>query len=265
MNIKKERRESVQLNCEGQKIFGVIHYPAEVQGKCPAVIFCHGLGGHKVGTHRVSVDIAEALASMGIVAMRFDFRGAGDSEGAFSDMSIASQMADAREVLDFLKHDPLVDAGRIGIYGRSFGGLIAILAAAGQERIKSVALWAPVFSAQPWIDKWKAAQALPKESSEKQSLMQVNGMTPGMALFQQLFALNLEKELAKLGDVPLMHICGEKDQLVTLFHAENYERVRKGASKSTFIRLPESDHEFSNSSERDKAVKDTIEWFKNTL
>lgn len=264
MDIKRERREAVQLDCEGQKIFGVIHYPAaESLHKYPAVAFCHGLGGHKVGTYRISVDIAEALASIGIVVLRFDFRGAGDSEGAFKEMNISSQLADTMAALDFLEDDPLVDPDRIGLYGRSFGGIIAILAATSRQNIKSMALWAPVFSATPWMEKWKAALAM--EPEQKQSMMQVNGMTPGISLFQQLFELNLEKEIAKLSGVPLLHVHGDKDQLVTPFHADNYQRVRQHSENSSFHRFPESDHEFSNFSEREKAMHYTVEWFKDTL
>lgn len=261
-----ERREPIVLNCQGQKILGVIHYPAVTQTeKLPAVLFCHGLGGHKVGKFRLYIDLAEKLASLGIVSLRFDFRGAGDSEGKLSDMTITSQVEDATLALDFLKNEPLVEARRIGLFGRSFGGLIAILCAAKASNIKSLALWAPVFSGEPWLEKWKALQNTPLVKEQKQALMKINGIYPGMPLFQQLFMLDLAAELATLHNVPLLHVCGEQDQLVTLFHAEKFQQARQHAAKSEFLRLAESDHDFSHTAERQKAMQKTVEWFKETL
>lgn len=265
MIFKKERREALQLRQKEEKIFGVIHYPIDTSKKCPAVLMCHGLGGHKVGKYRLYVDLAETLASMGIIALRFDVRGSGDSEGIFSNMTIDSQVDDALQALEFLKNDPLVDVDRIGIFGRSFGGIISLLAALRYQRIKSLGLWAPLFSGQPWMEQWKSAQKMPSKGEGKLALMQVNGLYPGITLFEQLFKLNLEPQMPELHHIPLLHICGEKDQVVSLFHAEKFQAARKDARESLFLRYPESDHDFSDTAERHTALMKTVEWFQKTL
>ena len=56
-----EDRESVVLENKGQKIFGIIHKP-KVSGPIPAVLMCHGLGGHKTGKYRMYVLLAEKLS-----------------------------------------------------------------------------------------------------------------------------------------------------------------------------------------------------------
>src|SRR6187200_2421224 len=110
--IIKENRESVVLENEGQKIFGILHLPEGLEYP-PCVIICHGLGGNKVGHYRVYVDLAERLVQSGIAVFRFDFRGCGDSEGAFIDMSLQSEVSDAIKAVEFIKQDSRFDYRKI--------------------------------------------------------------------------------------------------------------------------------------------------------
>lgn len=117
-----EERESIVLTNEGEKIFGVLHLPKGID-KPPCVLVLHGLGGHKTGRFRVYVDLAESLVKAGIAVLRFDFRGSGDSEGSFAEMTLNGEISDALVVLKFLHKDSRIDNQRIGIFGRSMGEL----------------------------------------------------------------------------------------------------------------------------------------------
>jgi alpha/beta superfamily hydrolase len=44
------------------------------------------------------------LVEKGIATVRFDFRGSGDSEGEFSEMSPLTELRDAEEVYSFVGH-----------------------------------------------------------------------------------------------------------------------------------------------------------------
>ncbi len=262
---KTEERTPVTLLNDGQKIFGVIHRP-ENQAKTPAVLICHGLGGNKIGKGRLYVLLAEMLAANGITTLRVDFRGSGDSEGDFSKMTIESEVSDALVALDFLKQDPQVDADRIAIFGRSFGGVVAILASHKFAAIKSLALWAPVFGCEQWKEKWQKAHSTPMSSQQRESLMNIEGLQPGYSFLQQLFTLNLAEQLRSLEGIPLLHIHGEKDAIVDLTHANRFREARHHVlGKSHFKLLPESDHDFLNPAERKIALCDTAEWFVKTL
>jgi alpha-beta hydrolase superfamily lysophospholipase len=262
---KTEERDPVVLQNQGQKIFGVMHRPANAL-KTPAVLMCHGLGGHKVGKGRLYVQLAERLSAAGISSLRIDFRGSGDSEGDFSDMTIDSEVSDAMVALNALKNDPRIDTERIAIFGRSFGGVVAVLAAQKMVIIKSLALWAPVFSIDQWKEKWQQLHAAPIEAAQKASLMDIEGLQPGYPFFKQLFALKLSESLRELSKVPMLHIHGEQDEIVNLSHADNFEEVRLHASgESHFKRLPKTDHDFLDRLEREQALEATIDWFKRTL
>src|ERR1700722_17738329 len=144
---KFDHRESIVLENQGQKIFGILHRPVIPSDKYPAVLICHGLAGHKTGKYRIYVIFAEMLAKVGIASLRIDFRGSGDSEGDFSDMTLTSEVSDALLSLDFLKTVQDVDADRIGIFGRSIGGTVAFMTVHRDPAkcIKSIATWAPIF------------------------------------------------------------------------------------------------------------------------
>lgn len=264
--IKKfEEREQIVLENQGQKIFGIMHRPLK-NAPYPSVLICHGLGGHKTGKFRLYVHLAEKLSQLGIGALRIDFRGSGDSEGEFSDMTIESEVSDALVAFDYLMKDSKVDQSRLGLFGRSFGGLVAVKAAYRVGNVKSLALWAPMYSGDQWLEKWQTVQSTALSLEEKNEIMRVNGLVPGRNFFEELFRTRLDVELNALQKLPMLHIHGEKDVIVNLSHADHFNRHRKAAEGLTkFLRLPHSDHDFSHPAEQAIALEETMNWFRNTL
>lgn len=262
---KFEERESIILENQGEKIFGVIHRPV-VEGKVPAVVFCHGFGGNKAGKYRLYVRLAQHLAQAGILAFRFDFRGSGDSEGDFADMTLDGEVSDAKIVLDYLLRDPQVDVNRIGIFGRSLGGVVAVILASAFGKAKSLALWAPAFNGKQWQDKWVKAQDPNTSAQHRLELQKFNGYFTNEKFLRQFFALKIEKDLMSLNALPLLHIHGEKDDQVNILHADEYSNCRRQALAQTkMIRLPNSDHDFSDLQEQALAIEETWKWFIETL
>lgn len=260
-----EERDSVVLKKGSQKLFAIFHYPLKPK-KAPAILICHGLAGHKIGHQRLYVALSECLSRAGIASLRLDFRGSGDSEGDFAALTINTQVEDALLGLDWLLSNPQVDPKKIGIFGRSFGGAVAVLAAAQFKKIKSVALWAPIFDASQWEESWEKVQSGVLERSERHELMRINGQLPSMKFFEELFRLNLAPPLHSLGAVPLLHIHGEKDPVVGVKHADCYSSVRREASgESKFIRLLHGDHDFTHPEEKKSAIEETCHWFQRTL
>lgn len=264
--MSNELRDSVVLTNEGKKLFAIFHRPAHVS-PFPAVLICHGFAGTKVGRHRIYVSLAEALVERGIGALRIDFRGCGDSEGPFDEVTLESQVSDALVGLNYLNNHDQVDKSRIGLLGRSMGGPVAVMAAARFQIIQSLALWCPVFSAQPWIADWAQALHQPQAvQSERNPTVMFLGYRTAQKLFEQLFATDIQQELHTLAQVPLLHVHSERDEVVKVAHADDYIRCRQRVNgPSQFIRLKDSDHEFSLLSERQYAIEETAAWFQKTL
>lgn len=261
----KEDRESVQLTNEGQKIFGIFHRPITNE-KFPAVLICHGLAGHKTGRFRLYVDLAERLTKEGIGVLRIDFRGSGDSDGKFSEAKIEGMVSDALAALDYLNKRDDVDKTRIGIYGKSFGGAIAILAGKVFSNVKSIALWAPFFNANQWKDLWLKFKDSNMPQEIKDNLLSFNGQSIGLSFLEQIFLINLVESLEYLHKVPMLHIHGAKDPVIDVSHATDFKSHReKATATNEFLILPEADHDFSRIKDRLYAMDVTTKWFKNTL
>lgn len=260
-----EERVPVVLENEGQKIFAVFHKPKHVV-KPPCVIICHGLGGNKIGHFRVYVDLATRLVKEGIAVFRFDFRGSGDSDGAFSDMTLQGQVSDLLTILKHNSKNDQIDSSRIGLFGRSMGAAVGVMGSAIFDHVKTIALWAPIFSGDQWKHKWDLAQLGFASEKESEEMRRINGQVASLHFYSEMFSINLEGPLTALGDIPMMIIHGIHDPLVSIEHSEGYEKIRRKMSAPfEFIRLKHSDHDFSHPEERLFALEKTTEWFKNYL
>ena len=71
-----------QIDCQGSPCTGILHHPEGEQDT--AVLIVVGGPQTRVGSHRLFVHLARSLAKQGIVVFRFDYSGAGDSEGDVS-------------------------------------------------------------------------------------------------------------------------------------------------------------------------------------
>lgn len=78
------------------------------------------------------------LAAHGYAAIRVDMRGSGDSEGHMPDMYDPKELADAREVINWLTAQPWCN-GNVGMFGTSWGGTASLQASVNApEALKAV-------------------------------------------------------------------------------------------------------------------------------
>jgi alpha/beta superfamily hydrolase len=111
---------------------GALHLP-DSDGPAPGVVVCHPHPLYGGDMHsNVVIAACEALAAGGYVALRFNFRGVGESEGQFDQGK--GETDDARAALAHLASLPEVDTGRIGLAGYSFGAIVSAEAAHGALR-----------------------------------------------------------------------------------------------------------------------------------
>jgi pimeloyl-ACP methyl ester carboxylesterase len=127
--------ERVSFVSDGLELAGVLHVP---DGRAPrerraAFLVLHGFGSNKNGG--VSLAVAKLLADFGYVALRFDMRGCGESQGPRGRVICLEQVEDTRHALSFLAGRPEVAPARIGVLGNSFGAAVAIYAAGVDPRV----------------------------------------------------------------------------------------------------------------------------------
>jgi exosortase A-associated hydrolase 2 len=124
-----------------EQLFGVLHEPAP-DFKSPAFVFCHPFGEEKLWAHRVFVGFARELSRLGHAVLRFDCRGNGDSDAAFRDTSLQSNLHDLGAAIDLLKARRQVDS--VALLGLRLGATQAALLAEQRSDISALVLWSPI-------------------------------------------------------------------------------------------------------------------------
>jgi pimeloyl-ACP methyl ester carboxylesterase len=101
----------------------------------PAIIMMHGFGANKNGGPEW---ICRQFAAWGYVALRFDYRGCGDSEGERGRVIPVEEVADARSAVTYMAARADVDPEAIALCGSSLGGGVAVQAAGIDPRVAAV-------------------------------------------------------------------------------------------------------------------------------
>lgn len=131
------RREDIAFYSEGSRLSGYLYLADDGgDGKPkPAIVLAHGFTGVK---ELILPDYAKRFAEQGWIALTFDYRGFGTSEGQRGRLLAPDQVADIRNAVTFARTRPEVDADRIGLWGTSYGCGLVVQAAALDDRVRAV-------------------------------------------------------------------------------------------------------------------------------
>ena len=152
-------KRPVEFYSEGFKLCGDVYTPDDLaQGeKRAAVLLCHGYTGVK---DLYLPDNAASLNQAGYVAMTFDYKGWGDSEGTRNRLAPYSRVMDVQAAMTFLGYQPEVNVERIGLYGTSYGGATVSWVGAVDQRAKCIVSVVGVGHGARWmsrvrrVDEW---------------------------------------------------------------------------------------------------------------
>ena len=141
-------RSEVTVPGAGVALSGILFRPPAGEAPMPAIVVLHGWAESTVpGAPRVE-GLARRLADAGYVALALSMRGWPKSGG--QDDCGLEQPDDIAKAVDWLASLPGVSANRIGVFGLSQGGQVALLAAARSSRIKAVVAYYPVTDILQW-------------------------------------------------------------------------------------------------------------------
>src|SRR3982750_2362277 len=111
------------ISVQGDRLAGLLDSPPTTPRAYALFVHCFTCGKDTHAARR----IAEALTTLGIAVLRFDFTGLGSSDGEFANTTFSSNVADLVCAADHLRRTSAAPALLIG---HSLGGA-AVLAAAG--------------------------------------------------------------------------------------------------------------------------------------
>ncbi len=145
MPITSQREEYVEFTIGGAALRGVVHRPERVAAS-PVLLFS-GWGGTRYGPNGILVEAARRLAEEGRPAVRFDFRGRGDSDGAVGAHDLACHIEDAQAIAEWTRAN--VDERDPVLLGICSGGEVVVGALFAGVNASAACLWsAPVFAAE---------------------------------------------------------------------------------------------------------------------
>jgi len=253
----------VLFECKGQQIVGMLHLPAG-RGRWPAALLLHGFTGNKSETHRMFVKLARQLVAEGIGVLRFDFRGSGDSDGEFEQMTIRSQIADAQEAVRFLARHKRINSKRLALVGFSLGGTIAAhLVAREKQRVKALVLIAPVAEGTGILDELTTPDAV--ASLAQTGVVDYFGNRVGVQFIRQFADMKPLQEVVKC-QCPVLLIHGEKDPTVPLEHTDMYERALAQANRTVKkMVVADADHTFNRLLWEQRVLAETVQWIAASL
>lgn len=233
------REEAHRIPVDGYKLALVLHLPERTPAPC--VVTCHGLGASKDSEKYLL--LGREVSKEGLGLARFDFRGSGESDGAYAETTVGSRIRDLEGVLEFLRDHPALN-GRFGLLGSSMGGYVALFAAAHHRLSLPVVTWnAP--ATLRWLD--------PKQSHDLLGL--------GPAFFEELRAGHYIDAPSGVGYC--LTIQADQDEVVPPSHGQLlYDRA---ADPRKLVMLSGADHRLSDMRHRVEALTQSLHWFRRFL
>jgi uncharacterized protein len=148
MTLSIQAEQSITFHSKGQPAYtleGCVHRPDTV-GQLPVAVLCHPQPASSDMHDPLTVALAQGLAEAGILALRFNFRGVGQSQGQHTDGRL--EPLDLAGALDAALALPNADPAKVCVIGHAFGAYISLMYAPFDPRIRTVvAISLPLFRA----------------------------------------------------------------------------------------------------------------------
>ncbi|EPP35551.1 dienelactone hydrolase family protein [Chlamydia ibidis] len=226
---KHERRTILKINTLNNiTTFGVLHTPLTRSSSYPLVIILHGLASDKVGSLRSHVRISEMLTKQGIASLRVDLPGHGDSEGQLFDFAFDQYTSSVLDIINYAYNLPNIDTGKIGIFGSSLGGTLALLNMPALPYIKALAVWAPTIRGSLWLQ--ENANTANSRISQNTATEQIfySGIPLNKTFCSQFIEMDIIKEIKLFSQsLSILYMQGLNDPVVSVQHQKIFSDAMK--------------------------------------
>ena len=267
---------------DGGPLRGDVRVASRGSGR-PAVVICHGFKGFK--DWGMFPPLAERLARAGITAISFNFSGSGvgpDGETfsepeRFARDTYLRELEDLHTVCRGAEAARLVPGvtrpSRLGLFGHSRGGGVAVLRAADDPTLTALVTWAAVSTPMRWtpdvVRRWRTEGKLDV----------VNARTGQVLPLATDIVDELDRDASRRLDIlraagrvvsPWLIVHGEADESVPVEEGEALLEASAGRAQLRVI--ANGGHTFGakhpwqgTTPELDQAMDATVEWFSRYL
>ncbi|MEM8547260.1 MAG: CocE/NonD family hydrolase [Pseudomonadota bacterium] len=139
----RPRSEALTIAGPAGSLEAIVERPELADGASPrgAAVICHPHPQHGGAmTNKVTYTLARAFVLSGFAAVRFNFRGVGESEGAYAEG--IGELADTLSVIDWARAEWAVPS--VALAGFSFGAAMSVLASNARELTQLTLVAPPV-------------------------------------------------------------------------------------------------------------------------
>ncbi|WP_242640277.1 MULTISPECIES: hypothetical protein [Nocardiaceae] len=134
-------------------LFGTVHVPSDGRAR-GGVVLCPPLGKEQVDSYRGMTLLAQKLCAQGLLVLRFDYRGTGDSWGDQDGPGAVGHWQ--RSVVEAVAYVRSCGVGEVGLVGLRMGALLACSVAAECGPLTSLTLWDPVVRGRSYLHEQRA-------------------------------------------------------------------------------------------------------------
>lgn len=272
---------ALSFRCQGDSLYGVLSLPERPAAR--GVLIVVGGPQYRVGSHRQFALLARALAEQGVAALRFDYRGMGDSEGEARDFEMVD--ADLRVAVDQLMA-AVPGLQDVVIWGLCDAASAALFYAHQDERVRGLVLVNPWARTDSGLAKttlkhyyrerlmdpalWKKiARGQFEFGKAGRAMLRLVGAAyagkPAAATQRAPLTQRMQHGIARFNGKVLLIICGADltgQEFMEMAHASREWRALLAAPRVTQKYLAGADHTFSRRVWRDQIASWTGDWLR---
>src|SRR3989338_5530460 len=212
----------------GNKVSGILSIP---KGSSFVVVMSHGFTSNR--NSKLYSELEKELNSLGIGTVRYEYYGHGpayghSNRGVSSDVTITKAVESLRAMIKYLRKNGY---DRIGLLGSSFGGLVSLVVASQDKKIKFLALRSPVTNP---IKFWNERVSCPEnkilEQWKKYDLFHYNREGEDYTLKWDFWKDMQNYDCIKLAkgiSCPTFVIHGNKDKIVPIKYSKTFTKLAR--------------------------------------
>ena len=237
----------------GEQLSGALQRPDDFTGRGVVMGHCFTCSKHT----RILIELSQALAEAGFMALRFDFSGNGQSQGDFAESAYSKHI---EEMLTAVANLRKRGARWIGLAGHSMGAAIALLTAAVSGDARAVCTLAGRYTglrAERLLDDLQRRD--PKIPGRIAFTSRGRQLELAPRFFQDAERYDLPGSVHGL-NLPLLIVHGDGDEVIPVSEALAGRDLKPAGTTLSIIKG--ADHMFSKSVHRRVITRQVVDWFK---